>query len=115
MTLVLWLASASVVSAALLGARFGKDVWLGMSGPLVVVSVTWILTERVYRSHPERLTSVMISAFAGKLLFFAVYVGLAVGILGAQPVPFAASFAGYFIALHMIEALWLKRLFVSSN
>ncbi len=55
----------------------------------------------------------MISAFAGKLVFFGAYVGLAIGVLGVQPVPFAASFAGYFIALHMIEALWLKRLFVS--
>ena len=110
---LLWLASASVVSAALLGAQFGRDVWLGMFAPLLVVSVTWVLTERVYKTHPERLTSVMISAFAGKLVFFGAYVGLAIGVLGVEPVPFAASFAGYFIALHMIEALWLKRLFVS--
>ena len=57
----------------------------------------------------------MISAFAGKLIFFGAYVGLAVGVLGVKPVPFALSLTGYFIALHLIEALWLKRLFVSSN
>ena len=113
MTQVLWLASAAVVSAALLAARFGKEVWFGMFGPLIVVSVTWVLTEQVYKTHPERLTSVMISAFAGKLIFFAAYVGFAIGLLGLEPVPFAASFAGYFIALHLVEALWLKRLFVS--
>ena len=79
----------------------------------MVVSVTWMLTERVYKANPERLTSVMISAFAGKLVFFGAYVGLAIGVLGVQPVPFVVSFTGYFIALHMIEALWLKRLFVS--
>ena len=56
MTTVLWLASASFVSAALLGARFGKEVWLGMFAPLIVVSVTWVLTERVFKTHPERLT-----------------------------------------------------------
>jgi hypothetical protein len=55
----------------------------------------------------------MIGAFMGKLVFFGVYVAVVVGVLGARPVPFVASFAGYFIALHMIEALWLKRLFVS--
>ena len=111
---VLWLASASVVSAALLGVGFGRGVWLGMLGPLIVVSVTWVVTERVFRAHPERLTSVMIGAFAGKLLFFGVYVGLTIGVLGVEPVPFVASLTGYFIALHMIEALWLRRLF-SSN
>ena len=115
MTPVLWLASASAVSAALLGARFGREVWLGMFAPLIVVAATWVLTERVYRSHPERLTSVMITAFAGKLVFFGAYVGLVIGVLGVRPVPFAASFTGYFIALHLVEALWLKRLFVSSN
>jgi len=83
-----------------------------MLGPLLVVSATWVLTERIYRTNPERLTSMMVSAFAAKLVFFGAYVGLAIGVLGVQPVPFAASFAGYFIALHMIEALLLKRLFV---
>ena len=71
---VLWLASASVVSAAVLGARFGREVWLGMFAPLIVVSATWVLTERVYRAHPEHLTSVMMAAFAGKLVFFGAYV-----------------------------------------
>lgn len=112
---VLWLASASVVSAAMLGAPFGREVWLGMFAPLIVVSATWVMTERVYRTHPERLTAVMISAFAGKLIFFGAYVGLAIGVLRVKPVPFALSLTGYFIVLHMIEALWLKRLFVSSN
>ncbi|HKY20516.1 MAG TPA: hypothetical protein VJM31_04785 [Vicinamibacterales bacterium] len=110
---VTWLAAGSVLSAAVLAARFGREVWLGMLAPLVVTSATWILTERVYRASPERLSSVMISAFAAKLVFFGVYVGLAVGVFGIAPVPFVVSFTGYFIALHMIEALWLKRLFVS--
>ena len=97
----------------MLGARFGREVWIGMFAPLIVVSATWVLTERVYRTHPERLTSVMISAFAGKLVFFGAYVGLAIAVLDVKPVPFAASFTGYFIALHLVEALWLKRLFVA--
>lgn len=113
MTRIAWLAAAAIMSAALLGTRFGREVWLGMCAPLIVVSVTWVLTEQVYRARPERLTSVMISAFAGKLVFFGAYVALAIGVLGVDVVPFAASFAGYFIALHLVEALWLKRLFVS--
>lgn len=112
---VLWIATASVLTAALLGARFGREVWLGMFAPLFVVSLTWVLMERVYRTNPERLTAVMISAFAGKLIFFGAYVAVAIGVLGAKPVPFAASLTGYFIALNVIEALWLKRLFLSSH
>ena len=112
MKVVASLAGASVVSAVVLGSRFGREVWLGMLAPLVVVSATWLMTERVYRAHPERLTSLMVSAFAGKLMFFGAYVALAIGVFGVQPVPFVVSFAGYFIVLHLIEALLLKRLFV---
>ena len=112
---VLWLATGSVVSAALLGAQFGREVWLGMFAPLIVVTVTWVITEQVYKTRPERLTSMMMGAFAGKLVFFGAYVGLAIGVLGVEPVPFAVSFAGYFITLNLIEALWLRRLFISSN
>ena len=115
MRAVLWIAIGSLGSAALLGVRFGREVWLGMFAPLVAVSLTWVVTERVYKAQPERLTSVMIGAFAGKLVFFGAYVGLAIGVLGVKPIPFAASLTGYFIALHMIEALWLKRLFVSAH
>jgi hypothetical protein len=106
-------AIASILSATGLAVWFGREVWLGMLGPLIVAVASWVLIRRVYERNPERLTSVMISAFAGKLVFFGAYVGLTIGVLGAQPVPFALSFAGYFIALHLIEALWLKRLFIS--
>ena len=110
---IVGLAAVSAATAALLARAFGREVWLGMLAPLIVVSASWIVTEQVYRASPARLTSVMIGAFMGKLVFFGIYVAVVVGVLGARPVPFVASFAGYFIALHMIEALWLKRLFVS--
>jgi hypothetical protein len=32
-------------------------------------------------------------------------------VLRVSPVPFAVSFSSYFIALHLVEALFLRRLF----
>ena len=117
MIAVWWMIAGSVLSGLVAGALTGtiarSEVWLGMFAPLVVVCATWILTERVDTRHPERLTSAMISAFAGKLVFFGAYVWLAVGVLRVQPVPFVTSFTSYFIALHLLEALYLKRLFTS--
>ena len=98
------------MSAAMFGAWFGREIWLGMLGPLTVVCATWVLTERVYRANPAGLTAVVITAFAGKLIFFGAYVALAIGVLDVQVPPFAASFTTYFVALHMVEALLLKRL-----
>jgi hypothetical protein len=104
--------SATVASIAT-GGRAATEIWLGMLAPLIVAVVTWKSIERLYRQQPERLTSWMMKAFAGKLVFFGAYVGLAIGVLRVQPVPFIVSFTTCFIALHLIEALWMKRLFVS--
>jgi hypothetical protein len=108
---MIWAAVGAVVSALPFALRFGAAVWLGMIAPLVVAVTSWMLAEHWYRKNPARMTQVMMTAFAGKLVFFGAYVGLVVGMLDVAPIPFAVSFTGYYIALHMLEALWLKRLF----
>jgi hypothetical protein len=37
-------------------------------------------------------------------------VAVMLGLVDVRPVPFVASFTGYFIALYAMEALFLKRL-----
>ena len=117
MRLVAGMAGASLVSwlaiAALTDSRTAAAVFAGMLGPLAVASISWVLAERAYRRDPQSLTPLMMSAFAGKMVFFAAYVTVVLKGLSLEPVPFAASFAGYFIALHLMEALSLRRLFAS--
>ena len=117
MMFVTWMAAGSVGSwllAALVVRRSGLELFLGMIGPLAVASVTWILMIRTYTRSPEKLTSLMVGAFAGKMIFFGAYVAVTLTLLGtasANVVPFVASFTGYFVALHLVEALGLRRLF----
>ena len=101
-------ACSAVIASSLIG---GSEIWLGMLAPLAAVSISWVFMARTYHRHPERLTSVMIAAFGGKFVLFGVYVAVAIGVLHVRAVPFAASFAAYFIALHMAEAVCLQRLF----
>jgi hypothetical protein len=116
---VAWMAAASLLSwlavTMLAGAGTGTVVLLGMAAPLVVASATWVLAERTYTRHPERLTSVMVQAFAGKLVFFGAYVAVMLKILSLRPVPFVVSFTAYFVALHLTEALLLRRLFAGGS
>jgi hypothetical protein len=111
-----WMSGAAAASwlaaTAVLGRRFGVDVLLGMLGPLAAVLASWALMERTYRTSRERLTSVMIAAFAGKMVFFAAYVMFMLGVLALRPVPFVASFTGHFIGLYGMEAMYLRRLFM---
>lgn len=110
-----WMAGASLGSWAAISVFVDKPTALAMLGgmlaPLAVAVVSWTLAERTYTRHPESLTSVMITAFGGKLLFFPVYVVVMLRGLGLSPLPFAASFAGYFVALLVAEALSLRGLF----
>jgi hypothetical protein len=112
---VAWMVGASLLSwlavTILAGTDAGVVVLLGMIGPLVVAISTWVLAERTYSRHPERLTPVMVQAFAGKLVFFGAYVAVMLRVLSLPPVPFVVSFTTYFIALHLTEALLLRRLF----
>jgi hypothetical protein len=97
--------------AVIVDRRTSIEVLFGMLGPLAAVSGTWFLAEWVYKQHPEELTSLMVAAFFLKMVFFGMYVVVMLTVLRFRPVPFVASFTGYFIALYIIEALYLRRLF----
>jgi hypothetical protein len=104
-----WLAAT-----AIFGAQVAVETLAGMIGPLTVAASTWLMAERTYRQQPERLTAVMITAFAGKMVFFGAYVTIALTVLSLRPVPFVVSFTGYFIGLYAIEALCLRHLFAGN-
>jgi hypothetical protein len=101
-----WLAAAAVVDR-----RTAVEVFFGMLGPLAMAVASWLMTERVFRRDPERLTGVMTLAFGGKMVFFGAYVAVMLGVLALRRIPFVVSFMSYFIGLHAIEALYLRRLF----
>jgi len=109
-----WMAVAAVGSwlaaTAMVGAQTSVDVLAGMVGPLAVAIGSWVLAERTYRRDPARLTAQMIAAFGVKLVFFGAYVAIALKVLSLRPIPFVISFTGYFIGLHLMEAVYLRRL-----
>jgi len=119
MKAVAWMVAASLLSwvgiAAAVDPRTRAAALFGMLGPLVVAASSWVMAERAWRRNPESLTSWMIAAFAGKMVFFAAYVAVMLKALSLAPVAFAASFAGYFIALHLFEALSLRAMLAGAG
>lgn len=105
-SLLIW---AAVVGVA--GAGRAVEGLLGVAAPLAAAGGSWVAAERTYRTRPERLTMVMMSAFAAKLVFFGAYVVVVLGVLSRRPVPFVVSFTGCYIVLHGLEAFYLRRLF----
>jgi hypothetical protein len=106
--------AASVASwlavSLLIDARMRNEVLFGMLGPLAIASGSWVLIERTYSRAPQMLMSVMIAAFAFKVVFFGAYVMVMLKLLLLRPVPFVASFISYFCGLYVMEALYLRRM-----
>jgi hypothetical protein len=117
MTPVTWMVVAGLVTWLAATIGFGVDTigatLYGMAGPLVVAITTWRLADQTYRREPAALTGLMIAGFVAKMVFFGAYVAVVTMVLSQPAVPFAVSFTGAFIALHLIEALALRRLFAS--
>jgi hypothetical protein len=117
MNAVWWMVGAGLAAwlgaTAFFGAQNHVATFLGMVAPLVVAVATWLLAERTYRREPAALTGLMMAGFVAKMVFFGAYVALVIQVFSQPAVPFAVSFAGSFIALHLIEALALRRLFAS--
>jgi F0F1-type ATP synthase assembly protein I len=111
---VAWMVAASgaawILVTATLADRANPEAAWGIAGPLSVAVVSWTAYIRAHHAAPERLTRVMITAFALKLMFFSVYVVAAMRVLHLRPAPFVVSFVGAFIAMHAMEAFSLRRL-----
>jgi hypothetical protein len=115
MTALVWMGALSVISWVLVTwlapARVNPELAFAMGGTLASAMVSWIVTERTQRAAPERVTGVMVASLAAKMVFFGTYVVIVVRLVGVRPIPFVIGFTGYFIGLHVVEALFLKRLF----
>jgi hypothetical protein len=111
---VWWMAGASLLAwaavTAVLGLESALEGLAGAAAPLAAAVGSWVVTERTHRTRPERLMSVMVSAFAAKMAFFGAYVILMLGALSLRPVPFMVSFTGSYVTLHAMEAFYLRRL-----
>jgi hypothetical protein len=114
---IVWMAAGSLVTGVALwlwlGPRVAPELVWGIAGPLVGAAVSWWVIARTQRSAPERLTNVLIGSFGVKVLFFGLYLVVMLKGLALRPMPFVLSFTGYYVALHVVEAVLLRRLMAS--
>jgi len=80
----------------------------------MVVVVSWLVVKRAYRANAAGLLPVLLVGMVLKLVFLAAYAAVMLRVLHLQPIPFVATFTASFIVLHNIEALLMRRLFISA-
>lgn len=111
---VAWMAGTSVLSWVVVtlavSSPVNPEILLGMLGPLVSACLTWVAVARAHRRAPERVTKVLITGFAAKMVFFGAYLVLMLRVADLRPMPFITGFTSYIIGLYMMEAFFLTRL-----
>ncbi len=91
--------------------EYKTEIFLGMTMPLIVGILTVISTYKVYQKDPGKLTGWMIKSFFLKMIIYGLYFVIILGFYTFHALPFVSSFVGFFFVLHMIEALYFKKLF----
>jgi len=115
---LVWMVGVSLASWLVVTVVRGDanpELLFGMVGPLLAACASWVAVERMHAAAPERVMSVMLTAFMAKMMFFGVYVAGMLRGLELRRTPFVVSFTIYFVALYAMEALFLKRLFESGR
>jgi hypothetical protein len=115
---LVWMVGVSLTSWLVVTVVRGDanpELLFGMVGPLLAACASWVAVERMHAAAPERVMSVMLTAFMAKMMFFGVYVAAMLRGLELRRTPFVVSFTIYFVALYAMEALFLKRLFESGH
>ncbi len=113
----MWMVAAALVGSVVAigaGAPTAEVMW-GMAGPLAGASVTWVFVHRTFRAEPVAVMQVLLRAFAGKTVFFAVFVVAMIKGLSLDVRSFALSFTAFFVGMYALEAHFLRRLFVGTR
>jgi len=109
-----WMLAGSILTAIVLAfavsAQTKLEIWFGMAGPLIAAVFSWIAMVRQHARNDRGMTRLLIQAFAVKLVFFAVYITVLLRSRCVRPIPFVICFAGFYLALHIVEAIGLGRM-----
>lgn len=104
---------ASGLCVALIAPAAAPEVLLGLAAPLAAAVGTHVLVARAYRRDPSRVTDTLMRLFIAKFVVFGAYILVTLNGLTLDPVPFLLSFVAYFAALHVAEAVHIRRLSAS--
>jgi len=91
--------------------EFAKEIFLGMIAPLLMGVGSIFLISIANQKSPENVNSVMVKLFIIKMILYALYLIYIFTFYSFNPMPFILSFVGYYITLHISEALFLKSIF----
>lgn len=107
---------AVVASLGIIGLAIGLypgfilEIFLGWFLPVFAGVVTMSFVSLANKKSPTILTKTLTIGFAIKMLYYGIGILLLTQLNAFEPIPFVCSFSGFFLGLHAIEAVIIKRI-----
>lgn len=91
---------------------FGSAL-LGFLVPLGIHLPTFLVIRKMVGSDPLKMMKTNVVGFLVRILLYGIVIGLVVSFVDLRIVVFILSFSGVFVLLHLGEALYFTRLFLT--
>tara|TARA_B110000014_G_C20119610_1_gene592726 strand:+ start:951 stop:1298 length:348 start_codon:yes stop_codon:yes gene_type:complete len=107
---------AIVASLGIIGLAIGLypmflfEIFFGWLLPAFAGTVTMYFVLSSSNKEPTALTKILAIGFAIKMLYYGIVILLLIKLYAFEPIPFICSFSGFFMGLHAIEAVIIKRI-----
>ena len=91
--------------------NFKLEIFFGLIIPLIGSLFSSNIIYYIFKKNPKKLTSFMIQSFFLKMLVYGFFLILFFNFSSFNQRVFFISFISYFIAFHLMEALFIKHIF----
>ena len=89
---------------------YGLELFLGWILPVLAGIVTLHFIGSAAQKDPFLVTKILVKGFALKMVYYGATVLILFKLYSFEPIPFICSFSGFFLGLHVLEAVIIKRI-----
>ena len=90
--------------------NFKQEIFFGWSIPALAGLLTIYFVLRAANIDYKLVTNVLIKGFIIKMIYYALIIFGLFKVYAFEPLPFIGSFAGFFLALHALEAVIINNI-----
>ena len=89
---------------------YGLELFLGWILPVLAGTVTLYFIGSAAQKDPFLVTKTIAKGFALKMVYYGAAILTLFKLYSFEPIPFICSFSGFFLGLHVLEAVIIKRI-----
>ena len=104
-----------LVISLILFRDYAVGIFIGWLLPILAGTVTMSFIASERKKGSIALTKAIAKGFVLKMIYYGISILFLFKYSSFQPIPFVCSFSGFFIGLHILEAVIIKRISESYN